>query len=53
LKTRASKLGATVLGIGIGVERRHLEPWCDVIEAVTNLNCVEDGVADALFAERT
>jgi uncharacterized protein with von Willebrand factor type A (vWA) domain len=53
LKSRASKLGATVLGIGIGVERRHLEPWCDVIEAVTDLNCVEDGVADALFAERT
>jgi uncharacterized protein with von Willebrand factor type A (vWA) domain len=53
LKGRASKLGATVLGIGIGVERRHLEPWCDVIEAVTDLNCVEDGVADALFAERT
>jgi uncharacterized protein with von Willebrand factor type A (vWA) domain len=53
LKSRASKLGVTVLGIGIGVERRHLEPWCDVIEAVTDLNCVEDGVADALFAERT
>jgi Uncharacterized protein containing a von Willebrand factor type A (vWA) domain len=53
LKSQASNLGVTVLGIGIGVERCHLEPWCDVIEAVTDLNCVEDGVADALFAERT
>ena len=53
LKSQASKLGVTVLGIGIGVERHSLEPWCDVIEAVTDLNCVEDGVADALFAERT
>jgi len=35
------------------VERHSLEPWCDVIEAVTDLNCVEDGVANALFAERT
>jgi hypothetical protein len=53
LKGQASTLGVTVLGIGIGVERHSLEPWCDVIEAVTDLNCVEDGVADALFAERT
>jgi uncharacterized protein YegL len=53
LKSQTSKLGVTVLGIGIGVERCHLEPWCDVIEAVTDLNCVEDGVANALFAERT
>jgi uncharacterized protein with von Willebrand factor type A (vWA) domain len=53
LKGQASNLGVTVLGIGIGVERHSLEPWCDVIEAVTDLNCVEDGVADALFAERT
>jgi uncharacterized protein with von Willebrand factor type A (vWA) domain len=53
LKSQASNLGVTVLGIGIGVERHSLEPWCDVIEAVTDLNCVEDGVADALFAERT
>jgi len=53
LKSQASTLGVTVLGVGIGVERHSLEPWCDVIEAVTDLNCVEDGVADALFAERT
>jgi uncharacterized protein with von Willebrand factor type A (vWA) domain len=53
LKGQASNLGVTVLGIGIGVERHSLEPWCDVIEAVTDLNWVEDGVADALFAERT
>jgi Mg-chelatase subunit ChlD len=53
LKGQASTLGVTVLGIGIGVERHSLEPWCDVIEAVTDLNCVEDGVANALFAERT
>ena len=53
LKGHASKLGVNVLGIGIGLERHSLEPWCDVIEAVTDLNCVEDGVADALFAERT
>jgi hypothetical protein len=43
----------TVLGIGIGVERRSLEPWCDVIEAITSLDTVEDGAANALFAERT
>lgn len=53
LKTRAAKLGVTVLGIGIGVERRSLEPWCDVIEAITDLDSVEDGAANALFAERT
>jgi len=38
LKGQASTLGVTVLGIGIGVERHSLEPWCDVIEAVTDLN---------------
>lgn len=53
LKARARELGVTVLGIGIGVPRQHLEPWCDDIEAITNLDTVEDGAANALFGERT
>lgn len=53
LRSRASELGVSVLGIGIGVERHNLEPWCDVIEAITSLDTVEDGAATALFAERT
>jgi len=52
LKTRASKLGATILGIGIGVERQNLEPWCDVIETITDLDTVADGAANALFTGR-
>jgi uncharacterized protein with von Willebrand factor type A (vWA) domain len=53
LKERARGLGVSVLGVGIGVTPGQLAPWVDAVETITSLNCVEDGVADALFAGRT
>lgn len=50
LRERAAALGVTILGLGIGVEREWLLPWCDEVHAVTDLSTVEDGSATALFA---
>ena len=50
LRERALALGVSVLGLGIGVPRSYLEPWCDQIEAVEDLNTVQDRVAETVFA---
>jgi Mg-chelatase subunit ChlD len=46
----AAALGVTILGLGIGVERDWLLPWCDEVHAVTDLSMVDDASATALFA---
>jgi uncharacterized protein with von Willebrand factor type A (vWA) domain len=50
LRESAAALGVTILGLGIGVEREWLIPWCDEVHAVTDLSTVEDASATALFA---
>jgi uncharacterized protein with von Willebrand factor type A (vWA) domain len=50
LRESAAALGVTILGLGIGVEREWLLPWCDEAHAVTDLSTVDDVSATALFA---
>ncbi|WP_242343660.1 vWA domain-containing protein [Anaeromyxobacter terrae] len=50
LRESAAALGVTILGLGIGVEREWLLPWCDEVHAVTDLSTVDDASATALFA---
>ena len=50
LRESAAALGVTILGLGIGVEREWLVPWCDEVHAVTDLSTVDDASATALFA---
>jgi len=45
----AAELGVTTLGVGIGVEKEDLEPWCDEAHGVTRLDDVGEGVAEGLF----
>lgn len=42
-------MGVTILGLGIGVEREWLAPWCDDVRAVTDLNGLDAGSAEKLF----
>jgi Mg-chelatase subunit ChlD len=46
----AQALGVTIVGLGIGVEREWLAPWCDDVRVVQNLTSLDDGTSDMLFA---
>jgi uncharacterized protein with von Willebrand factor type A (vWA) domain len=50
LRNDATQLGVTILGLGIGVEREWLQPWCDDIQVVTDLSRLDDETASKLFA---
>ncbi len=50
LREGAAALGITIFGLGIGVEREWLAPWCDEVHVVTNLSTIDDASATALFA---
>jgi Mg-chelatase subunit ChlD len=50
LREAARLVGVTSLGLGIGVEREWLLPWCDEVQTVSNLDNMDDAVADRLFA---
>ncbi|WP_242334595.1 VWA domain-containing protein [Anaeromyxobacter sp. SG66] len=50
LRDLALKLGVTSLGLGIGVERDWLMPWCNDIQVVQDLNNIDDASAEMLFA---
>ncbi len=50
IRKDAQRLGVTILGIGIGVEREWLHPWCDEIQAVTDLTTIDETSATKLFA---
>ena len=43
-------MGVTILGLGIGVERESLTPWCDEVQVVTDLNQINDTSSEMLFA---
>ena len=49
LRDRAAKLGVTVLGIAIDVELGRLEPWCDQVITVHDMERIDDRSAEALF----
>jgi uncharacterized protein with von Willebrand factor type A (vWA) domain len=50
LRNAAKEIGVTILGLGIGVEREWLSPWCDDIQVVQNLDSIDDASATKLFA---
>jgi len=50
LREQASGMNVTILGLGIGVEREWLAPWCDEVQVVTNLSHIDDTSAEMLFA---
>jgi uncharacterized protein with von Willebrand factor type A (vWA) domain len=50
LRESAAALGVTILGLGIGVEREWLLPWCDEVHAIGDLSTVDEASATALFA---
>jgi uncharacterized protein with von Willebrand factor type A (vWA) domain len=50
LRDVARNLGVTSLGLGIGVERDWLAPWCDDVQVVQDLSNIDDGSAEKLFA---
>ena len=50
LREQAAELGVTVLGLGIAVEREWLAPWCDDIQAITDITRLDDEAATKLFA---
>jgi len=50
LRERANRLDVTTIGLGIGVEREWLAPWCDEIQVVTDLNHIDYTSAEVLFA---
>lgn len=50
LRERAARLGVTVLGVAIDVEPSRLEPWCDQVVGVNDMNRVDDRTAEVLFA---
>jgi Mg-chelatase subunit ChlD len=50
LRDAAKLIGVTVLGLGIGVEREWLQPWCDDVQVVTDLTRIDEASADRLFA---
>lgn len=52
LRARAAKLGVSVLGIAIDVDRTALSPWCDVAVATRDMERLDDTTSDALFSGR-
>ena len=50
LKEQASGMNVTILGLGIGVEREWLAPWCDEVQVVADLSHIDDTSAEMLFA---
>ena len=50
LREQASAMNVTILGLGIGVEREWLAPWCDEIQVVADLSHIDDSSAEMLFA---
>jgi uncharacterized protein with von Willebrand factor type A (vWA) domain len=50
IREDALAMGVTILGLGIGVEREWLAPWCDDIQAVQELTTITATSAERLFA---
>jgi len=50
LRAMAKSLDVETLGLGIGVEREWLLPWCDDVQVVQDLGGIDDTSAGKLFA---
>jgi uncharacterized protein with von Willebrand factor type A (vWA) domain len=49
VRSRAAELGATILGIGIGIRADKLAPWCDTAHAIVDVDRLDERTADLLF----
>jgi uncharacterized protein with von Willebrand factor type A (vWA) domain len=49
IRKRAKARDVRITGIGIGVKKRSLKPWCDEVHCVTDLNGIDEEGAVALF----
>lgn len=49
LRDLAAELGVTTLGVGIGVEKDDLKPWCDEVQSIRRLDTIDDATAETLF----
>ena len=50
IRDEAKNLGVSILGLGIGVGRGQLAPWCDEVQVVGDLSRIDDAAAERLFA---
>jgi uncharacterized protein with von Willebrand factor type A (vWA) domain len=50
VRQMAATLGVTILGVGIGVSKEALAPWCDEAQSVTRVDDLDDRTANALFS---
>ena len=50
LREQAAQINVCIIGLGIGVEREWLAPWCDEIQVVNDLSHIDDTSAEMLFA---
>ena len=48
LRERAGRMGVSILGFGIGIPPAALEPWCDEVHAVREVNRLEEDVAGSM-----
>ena len=49
IRARAKAKDVRITGIGIGVKKRSLKPWCDEVHCVTDLNGIDEEGAVVLF----
>lgn len=49
IRARSLALDAAILGVAIGMPKDSLAPWCDEVQAVSNLDTIDGATADALF----
>lgn len=49
IRERAKSLDVTILGVGFGVAKESLEPWCDETHCVTSLDGIDDETATAIW----
>lgn len=50
LRALAGELGVTILGVAIGVDPDVLAPWCDEVQAVSDVQSMEDSTAETVFS---
>ena len=48
IRTRASTLQASILGIGIETDRRALAPWCDDVRAIESFDTLDEALSGSL-----
>lgn len=53
IRERAGAKDVRIFGVGIGVPKENLEPWCNEVHVVTNLQQMDDETATMFFDQAT